>query len=544
MAPPYPIVEAEPRERNLVRLGSEVFDLAIIGGGITGAAVARDAAMRGLKTALVDKGDFGGATSSRSSKLIHGGLRYLPHGQLRLVYHALRERERLRHVTAPHLVHPIEFLFPFYRGRHPSSFAVSAGLVLYDFFAHLPRGERHRRLDRDEVQVREPALKPDGLKGGASYLDAWTDDARITLENVLDAADHGAAVANYVEITGFSNVGTRIGAILARDRETSKSFEIRAGAFVNAAGAWSDDLRRMDDPGCSPSLRLTKGVHLVVAASRLPLKNSLVLTDDAGRVVFAMPRDGYVLIGTTDTDFDGDRENAAPEPEDIDYLLSVVAEFSRESRLEHRDVEAWFAGLRALAISGKGRPSSVSREEVILAAGSGLITVAGGKLTTHREIAEHVVDLAMKALGKPAGKCPTLATPLPGARPGAQADYLTYSLSADVARALRSRYGSRAEIVCQLAMQCPDWAEWLAPEAAVIGAEVIYAIRHEFARSIGDFIVRRTAMTWRAPGVVLEAAPRVARLMAVELGWDAARERRELDSFSAYVKSQMGIGRN
>src|SRR5947209_11616928 len=261
------------RERSLARLRGESFDVAVIGGGINGAAIARDAAMRGLRVALFDQGDFAGATSSRSSKLIHGGLRYLPQGQLRLVYQALHERERLRRITAPHLVHPIRFLFPFYRRRRPGRFAVSAGLMLYDLLARMPAAERHRRLDRAATRVLEAGLGAEGLCGGALYSDATGDDARLTIENVIDAAEHGAAVANYVELEGFEHAGSRIAAAAARDLATDERFEVRARMFVNAAGPWVDDLRRMDDPNCTPSVRLTKGVHLVIDAARMPVRN-------------------------------------------------------------------------------------------------------------------------------------------------------------------------------------------------------------------------------------------------------------------------------
>src|SRR5579864_8564459 len=326
------------RERSLARLRDESFDLAIVGGGINGAAIARDAAMRGLRVALFDKGDFAGATSSRSSKLIHGGLRYLPQGQLRLVYQALRERERLRRLTAPHLVHPIRFLFPFYRGQHPGRFAVSAGLILYDLFARMPRGERHSRLDAAATHALEPGLANEGLWGGALYYDAVGDDARLTIENIIDAAAHGAAVANYVELEGFERAQSRIGAAAVRNIESGDRFEVRARAFVNAAGPWADDVRRMDDPGCSPSVRLTKGVHIVVDAARMPVRNPLVLSDSAGRIVFVMPQDGCVLVGTTDTDFAGERESVAADDADIAYLIRVVADAFPALGLQAADV--------------------------------------------------------------------------------------------------------------------------------------------------------------------------------------------------------------
>lgn len=511
--------------------------MAVIGGGINGAAVARDAAMRGLKVALIDRGDFAGATSSRSSKLIHGGLRYLPQGQLRLVYHALHERERLRRVTAPHLVHPIRFLFPFYRGRRPGRLAISAGLILYDLFARMPPAEHHRRIDADTVGTLEPSLVRDGLAGGALYYDGSGDDARITLENALDAAYHGAAVANYVAMEGLSHSGSRLAAAAVRDLEGNHPpFEIRARVFVNAAGPWVDDVRRMDDPKCAPSVRLSKGVHLVIDRTRLPIRNALALAGGGGRMVFATPHDRCVLVGTTDTDFDGDRDQVGADPSDISTLTSILDGSIRQLNLAADDVLYSFAGLRALVTTNReAKPSFVTREEIILESSTGLVTVAGGKLTTHRRIAEKVVNRILRGLGRPIGNCPTRETPLPGARRCEGASAAVVELSPEVSELLAGRYGTRALLVRQIIAEQPTLAAPLVPGAPAIGAEVVHAVRHEMARSVSDFIVRRTAMVWRAPKAASGAAPAVARLMAAELGWDRAREQAELEAFSRYV---------
>ncbi len=298
--------------------------------------------MRGLNVALIERGDFAGATSSRSSKLIHGGLRYLPQGELRLVRTALAERERLRRLTAPHLVKPLRFLFPLYRGA-----------------------ERHRRVNPAHALAAEPMLNPVELAGGAFYYDAGGDDARLTIENVLDAAYHGAAIANYVELERFSHAEGRIAAAEMRDRLGGTHLELRARLFVNAAGPWIDDVRRLDDPAAAPSVRLTKGVHLVIERERLPVREALVLGDAHGRIIFVIPHGEVVLVGTTDTDFDGDREHVAAELEDVEYLLGVVEQSLPGATLTPADIAESFAGLRALAAAGDGRaPSSVSREEV------------------------------------------------------------------------------------------------------------------------------------------------------------------------------------
>ncbi len=526
------------RQNSLARFRGEEFDLAVIGAGINGAAVARDAAMRGLRVALLDRGDFAVATSSRSSKLIHGGFRYVPQGQFKLVYAALRERERLRHLTAPHLVHPIQFLFPVYRGRGFNRFTMAMGLTMYDLFAGMPFKEWHSTLSAAEVRETEPALSRDGLTGGAMYFDAWADDARLTFENVLDADIHGAAVANYAAVEKFSMTGAKIASAGVRDLLGGAGFELRAKTFLNAAGPWVDDIRRMDDPLAKPCVRLTKGVHLVFARTVLPVRESIVLGDERGRIVFVMPHDRYVLVGTTDTDYPGDPASVSTEPDDVEYLLAVLADSLPGIKLKNTDVATSFAGLRALVRAEKGSaaPSMVPREEVILESPSGLITVAGGKFTTHREIAQKLVDLVIKRLARPAAICPTLETPFPGARPLDAADEpnaaaAMRSIPADAAQILTERYGTRAPIVARIAATRPELAEPLARGCPALAAEVVHAVGSEMAHSVGDFLIRRTSLSWRCPVEADAAAPAVARIMAAELGWDRAREDAEVSRF-------------
>jgi len=526
------------REKSLARFRDEEFDLAVIGAGINGAAVARDASMRGLKVALIERGDFAGATSSRSSKLIHGGFRYLPQGQFKLVYEALRERERLRHRTAPHLVHPIQFLFPVYRRRGFNRFTMAMGLTLYDLFARMPFKEWHSSLNAAEVRETEPALSREGLMGGAMYFDAWADDARVTFENVLDADLHGAAVANCTAVENFSTRDGQIASASVRDLLGGITCEVRAKEFLNAAGPWVDDIRRMDDPSSKPCVRLTKGVHLVFARTVLPVRESIVLADEHGRIVFVMPHDRYVLVGTTDTDYSDDPASVRTELRDVDYLLAVLAESLPGIKLTKADVATSFAGLRALVREKDGAtPSSVPREEVILESASGLVTVAGGKFTTHRAIAQQLVDLVMKRLGRPAGICPTLATPFPGARALASSEdsggvASMRSVPAAAAEILKARYGTRAPIVARIAARRPELAEPLSRNCPAIGAEVVNAVSNEMAHSMGDFLIRRTSLSWRSPVEAEASSAAVARIMAVELGWDRAREEAEVASFT------------
>jgi glycerol-3-phosphate dehydrogenase len=460
-------------------------------------------------------------------------------------------------------VRPIQFLFPVYRGRGFNRFTMSIGLTLYDLFARTPWAEWHSSLNSARVRETEPALSREGLRGGATYFDAWADDARITFENVLDADLHGAAVANYAAVEGFVKTaeksvepletpspgstpptvsGDKIAAARVRDLLSGDAYELRAKKFLNAAGPWVDEIRRMDDPASRPSVRLTKGVHLVFARTMLPVRQALVLGDEDGRIVFVMPHDRYVLVGTTDTDFSGDPSNVTTDRGDIEYLLGVMAESLPGIKLTIADVASSFAGLRALVTAGEGSetpsevPSKVPREEVILQSQAGLITVAGGKLTTHREIAQKLVDRVMNELGKPATLCPTLATPLPGARPlGREAttsDAASIrSIGRDAAEILRARYGTRAPIVARIAAERPELAAPLARGCPAIGAEVVHAVRNEMAHSLHDFLIRRTSLTWRYPVEADSAAPAVAKIMATELGWDSSRAEQELASF-------------
>jgi glycerol-3-phosphate dehydrogenase len=381
------------------------------------------------------------------------------------------------------------------------------------------------------------------LTGGAMYFDAWADDARVTFENVLDADLHGAAVSNYAAVESFGTTDGKIASASVRDMLGGITCELRAKKFLNAAGPWVDDIRRMDDSASKPCVRLTKGVHLVFARTDLPVRESLVLADETGRIVFVMPHDRYVLVGTTDTDFAGDPGSVRTEIGDVEYLLAVLAESLPGIKLTNADVATSFAGLRALIREDKEAPSSVPREEVILESLSGLITVAGGKFTTHREIAQKLVDRVMKGLGRAAGICPTLTTPFPGARALADGDSsgssaAMRSIPAAASEILKARYGTRAPIVARIASRRPELAEPLSRNCPAIGAEVVNAVSSEMAHSVGDFLIRRTSLSWRSPVEAEAAAGAVARIMAAELGWDRAREAGEVANFTHEQQSR------
>ena len=338
----------------------------------------------------------------------------------------------------------------------------------------------------------------------------------------------------------MSRSGGKLAGAALRDRVSGTSFTLRATLFVNACGPWVDDMRRLDDPAAAPCVRLTKGVHLIFRHESIPVRESLVLSDAASRIVFVIPRDGYVMVGTTDTDFDGDRERVCADRTDVEYLLGVVRESLPGVRAGAGDVVSSFAGLRALVHPGGAQaPSSVPREETILESATGLISVAGGKLTTHREIAEHVVDRVMARLSRAKGTCPTLETPLIGARPVDDDGRALAALAPQVREDLLGRYGTRAAMVADLIAEHPELAQPLAPGCPVIAAEVIHAVRNELARTVADFIVRRTALSWRYPLEAVAAAATVADLMGSELRWDQARQEAELGDFrTALARAQ------
>jgi glycerol-3-phosphate dehydrogenase len=371
------------------------------------------------------------------------------------------------------------------------------------------------------------------MAGAALYYDAYADDARVTLENVLDATFHGAVALNYVELSSFSRIDGKLGAASVIDGEGKSGFEIRARSFINAAGPWSDDIRRMDDPGCRPAVRLTKGVHLIVPAVHLSIRVPLVLTDQGGRIVFAIPFGRFVIVGTTDTDFEGDRELVGADASDETYLLEVVAGAIRGFNPSRDKVAYRFAGLRALELTGGQRPSAVARDEVIVESPSGLITVAGGKLTTHREVAERIVDRLVRTLGKGSRRCPTRETPMPGARPFDAGIDARDVLDPEVWQALERRYGTRAEAVARIVRENSEMARPLALDPLVIAAEAVHAVRNEFARTITDFIERRTGLVWRAPDIALKAAESAIPVMAAELNWNRARQEAEAAAFEA-----------
>jgi len=522
-----------------------VYDLVVIGGGITGAGIARDAALRGLKVALFEKTDFGAGTSSKSSKLIHGGLRYLEHGEIRLVFESVSER-RVQTRVAPHLVRPLPFLVPIYDGVRPGFEIMNVGLWLYDSLAlfRSPRLHKAYRGVKAALEI-EPQLRSDGLRGVLEYYDCATDDARLVLENALDAIALGAECHTYTEVLRFErNADRRITGVAVRDRLTGKSWTVSTRAVVLAAGAWTDEMIARFELPERKLLRPTKGVHIVLPRERLPLARAITLISPVdGRVMFAIPWRERTVLGTTDTDYDGPADDIAADASDVKYLVDSGNGYFPGANLSPDDVIATWAGLRPLiAAPPDVDESSVSREHEVFTRKDGLVIIAGGKLTTYRRMARETVGKALELLrdlgDEPAAKRETTKhRPLPGAvgieTPDLEGVALIgrrlmadYQLDLDSATHLCGVYGARAPELGAAIAKNRALGERLDPELPYLWAEVDFAATHDLARTVDDVLSRRVPLLLVSRDNGLGVTDRVAAMMAERLGWDAATTER------------------
>jgi glycerol-3-phosphate dehydrogenase len=482
------------RGTTLERLSSRRFDLLVIGGGIIGAGIANEATRAGLSVALVDRGDFGGATSSASSKLIHGGLRYLRLGDIRLVREAHQERRALMRVVAPHLVRRLTFLLPLYRDGPYRRLAIQAGLWLYSTLARERLGGV---VDGSLAAKSVPDLRLDGLQGCGLYSDAWTHDGRLCLANVRAAADRGATVLNHAEVIELAAANGRVGNATVVDRLGGESVRAEARAVVNAAGPWIDRVRTLEDPHAAPSSRLSKGAHVLLELET-PWSAALTVPHDRVRVSFAVPWEGMLLLGTTDELYEGDPDAAEATDADVEAILAEAAVAVSPAVLRREAVRASFAGLRVLPGSGRAT-ANVRRETVLLRGPKGMLTIAGGKLTTYRRIA---LD-ALRALAPDLGLRRIDGTPVPV--PGA-ADL--HDAAQRIARAhpelepsvrlhLAHLYGTLAEEVLAPAAQDPSLLQRLHPDAPDLVAQAAYAREREWACTEDDVLARRTTLALR-----------------------------------------------
>jgi len=530
------------------RLEAGPWDVLVIGGGITGAGVALDAAARGLSVALVEQGDFAGGTSSRSTKLVHGGLRYLPLGDLRQVREDLAERERLLR-NAPHLVRPLPFVLPLYAGaRRPLGIAlprvlagaaplgVSAGLWAYDLLAGRLSGRPHRTLSPDAARSLFPTMRLDGLRRAYLYYDAETDDARLVVAVLRAAQARGAAVLNYVRVVELLRRGGRIAGARVADTAGGETLTVAARTTVNATGVWADEVASLAGPPRF-HLRRAKGAHLVVRADRLRLgRAALVLPEtDDGRIAFIVPWQGAALIGTTDTEWTGPPAAPAATSADVSYLLEHAARFLT-IRPAAADVVSTFAGLRPLVTpAGRGATSRLSRRHEIFSGPDGLITIVGGKLTTYRRMAEDTVN---HILGRPAGTAsPTRDLALDGAGgfmraiPSLRARARRDGVADRTLRHLLRAYGTRTARVLDLIEEHPALGAPIAAGHPHVAAEVVLAVREEMALSVEDVLLRRTRLGHVLPDQGRGAAPAVAVLMGTALGWPSDVQAAQVDAY-------------
>jgi glycerol-3-phosphate dehydrogenase len=534
--------------RDLEALTRGTFDLVVIGGGIHGAATAREATLRGLKVALVEARDFASGTSGRSSKLIHGGLRYLEQFDFRLVRESRRER-RLLVRLAPHLAYPVPFVLPIYRGDPYFPFKIRVGLTIYDLLGNLGPEDRHQMLTPDEALRRVPALRPEGLRAAAIYHDSETDDARLTLENVLDAAERGAVVANYTEIRALtlSPRGARnrmVATAEAEDHLTGRRYEIAARFWVNAAGPWVDHVRALL-PGFdgSRTLRLTKGTHLIIPPIAGPYA-LLAAIPGEDRVFLTVPWGNWTLLGTTDTDFEGDPAGVQPDAVEARYLLRALNRVLRQP-VGTEQVLGSFAGLRALVMEPGRSPSATTREYRFHwdRWAKNFVSICGGKLTTARALAEKLVDQVAARLAvslpSPLGNYPSRRILLPGGHTGPFEAFVgraresadrDFRLPLPVVERIARTYGSRWLLVLELLRSEKRLAELLPGTPSLLAAEVAFAIRHEMAVTLEDFMLRRSGLNWVAC-TLGEAATAAGEIFASHFGWDAERTQAELDSF-------------
>ncbi|KOP67557.1 glycerol-3-phosphate dehydrogenase [Bacillus sp. FJAT-18019] len=537
---------SKDRKARFQGIAKNHYELIIIGGGITGAGIALDAVTRGMSVLLVEMQDFAAGTSSRSTKLVHGGLRYLKQFEVGMVAEVGKERAVV-YENGPHVTTPEWMLLPIHRGGTFGKFSTSIGLRVYDFLAGVKRGERRSMLSASETLKREPLLKQDGLKGGGYYVEYRTDDARLTLEVMKEAAARGAVLFNYAKAESLNyDANGRVTGITVRDMLDGAVKNVSGTKIVNAAGPWVDQVREMDKSKKGKMLQLTKGVHLVIDQTKFPLRQAVYFDTPDGRMVFAIPRDGKAYVGTTDTVYKADPTHPIITVEDRDYILKAIHYMFPGVKITAADVESGWAGVRPLILEEGKSPSEISRKDEIWESPSGLITIAGGKLTGYRKMADTVVDLVAKRIqeggGKVFGPGVTKTLPISGGHVGGSSqfpDFVRQQTEAGAAQGVERKlaeqwarmYGSNISVLFRMAKEGSNQAEASALPVAVL-VPLMYAIEQEMASKPVDFFIRRTGSLlfdiewtrkWKQP---------VIDYMAAELSWSdvqKAEYTRELD---------------
>jgi glycerol-3-phosphate dehydrogenase len=535
----------EARAAAWAALAAEEFEVLVVGGGVTGAGVALDAATRGLKTALVEARDFASGTSSRSSKLFHGGLRYLEQFDFGLVREALHERDLAVNRISPHLVKPLPFLYPLTHRVWERPY-VTAGLALYDGLARFGALSEpmpsQKHLSRTGARKLFPALKPDALVGAVRYFDAQADDARHTLTVALTAAKYGATVLNSAEVVSFLRVGGRVVGARVRDVETGQEIDVKSEVVVNATGVWTDDLQTLVGGRGRFHVRASKGVHIVVPRDRINGETGLILKTEKS-VLFVIPWGSHWLVGTTDTDWDLDKAHPAASKADIDYILEHVNRVLT-TPLTHEDISGVFAGLRPLLSGESEDTSQLSREHAVARPSPGVISVAGGKYTTYRPMAADAVDAVAEDVTRTVPASVTEDIPLVGAE-GYHAMVNSLDRLADTwgignyrAEHLLNRYGSLTPDVLALAADDRSLLQPVPGAEEYLMVEMVWGAAHEGALHLDDLLARRTRISIETPHRGTESAQAVAEAVAGVLGWDDERVANEVASYAARVEAE------
>ncbi|WP_347132448.1 glycerol-3-phosphate dehydrogenase/oxidase [Staphylococcus hominis] len=493
--------------RNLIKknLRNKEFDVVVIGGGITGAGIALDATQRGMKVALVEMQDFAQGTSSRSTKLVHGGLRYLKQAQIKVVAETGKERA-IVYENGPHVTTPEWMLLPMHKGGTFGKFTTNIGLTMYDRLAGVKRHERKKMLSKQATLNKEPLVKKDGLKGGGYYVEYRTDDARLTIEVMKRAAEKGAEVINHTKSTDFVyDAKNKVSGIKVKDMLTGEEYQINAKKVINAAGPWVDEVRKKDYTRNNKQLRLTKGVHVVIDQSKFPLRQAVYFdTEKDGRMIFAIPREGKAYVGTTDTFYNNEKTKPLTNQEDRDYLIDAINYMFPDVHVTDADFESTWAGVRPLILEDGKDPSEISRKDEIWEGKSGLLTIAGGKLTGYRHMALEIVDLLAKRLKQEYSlkfaDSKTKNTPISGGDVGGSKNFENYvnrkvqegkalGLSTDVAHNLASKYGSNVDKLFAIA-QLTNEKDLNMPLELYV--QLVYSVQNEMVYKPTDFLIRRT----------------------------------------------------
>lgn len=540
---------AKNRTSVISNISNTSFDVIVIGGGITGAGIALDATSRGLKVALIEMQDFAAGTSSRSTKLIHGGLRYLKQMEFKLVAEVGQERA-IVHRNAPHLTKPEHLLLPIVTDGSLTKFTARLGMTIYEWLAGVKRSEQHIVLSKEQTIVAEPLLRKDNLLGGILFYEYRTDDARLTIEIMKEAVDRGAVALNYMKATSFTYTNGKISGVVCEDQFSKQRIEIKGNYVVNATGPWVDEIDDIDKKQEQHKLHITKGVHIVVDWNRLPLKQSSYFDTHDKRMIFVIPREGKTYIGTTDTFYKGDIVNPGITQEDITYLLKCTNDIFPEAKLKDSDVESNWVGLRPLIQKpGKG-PSEISRKDEIFESASGLMTIAGGKLTGYRKMAQRIVDLIAKKIknneGKTIVQCSTATIALSGGKipqTGTFDGFIKYKTQKGKALGIDSkeietlvnRYGSNIDAIFSI-------VEKLKTEHSeiplIIRAQLHYCIEHEMCSTPNDFFIRRTGALYFDIKTVEKWASPVLLYMKNIIKWDdtlTATLDKELDKLNQHT---------